>query len=555
MKVINSKQKDWKKRWSLKMRHIITGDSTKNSFSKIKGSVFAVIFGLVLGMIPILIANGNPLLGYWAIFTGPFSNVALHRTIAVICVFIILGAGIGVSFRTGLFNIGATGQFLMAGFICVLIGQQTVLNNAVNRASGVIILVLVAAIIGALTAAIPGILKAFFNVHEVVTTILLNWIIFFIVRWAVSLSGIASSDGTTSLPALDNLRFSLGANSFDYIAIIFIALLLVTILFVVFKYTTFGYRLKLNGQSDSVAKYSGINIKSNIIYSMMISGAFAGIGGFIFYSSIEGVIPRYDTLFTIGFEAITVTLLAFSSPLGAILSGFFYGVLYQGQNFMQIGAGGNVVRETASLSLAIIIFMSALAVILVRVQPWKTFVNVYRLSSSTKIKLLRAKQRQEKRAVINQYQKIITKTKIDRKQKSLVLKELKSKWVDEITKITKDFQHRKIDILQKDEMINLVNNKYLLIIEKQNLNQYRDAIQNKKINLREINTKYNFLYTKAIGELEENFAKIKKEKNYLLNDLAIKKIDKDKRQQEHKKINQVYKKQKSELLNAWKEGK
>ncbi len=537
---------------NLKILRFINGDSTKNSISKVKASLFAIIIGLLLGIIPIVIAGGSPFYGYWLMISGPFTAAAVRRTMVIISVFIILGAGIGVSFRTGLFNIGATGQFLMAGMICVLIGINGTFNSFMSKPGALTILFIVALIVGALMAAIPAILKAFFNVHEVVTTILLNWVVLYLVRWIVSLPGIVSGDGTSTLPVGSSSGFSLSTSSFDYIYIFIITLVMVSMLYIVFKYTNFGYRLRLNGLSASVAKYSGINTKVNIIYSMMISGAFAGVAGFFFYSSVERVVPLLDTLPTIGFEAITVTLLAFSSPLGSILSGFFYGLLYQGQNFMQVGAGGNVVRETAALSLGIIIFMSALAATFVEWRPIQWLNNQHRIWQSIKIKFIKNKWKQEKAQTIIQYNQLIDETKKSNDKKMIRLRNLKTEWANEIMKVNNSYQKGKIYILEKDEQINLINHHYLEIIDQEKLNEYLDAIKNKKIVLKEIDKKYRFIIEKELIDFQDQLQNLRKEKRQEINYIVTKSLTKDQKHQSISKVNHQYHNQKTKLIIAWK---
>lgn len=550
--------------WSLKISRFITGDSAKKSTSKVKASLIAIIIGLLLGIIPIVIAGGKPFSGYWLMISGPLSPTALRRTITIISVFIILGAGIGVSFRTGLFNIGATGQFLMAGTICVIIGINGIdengaivggFNKIFSKPLALMILFLVALLVGALMASIPGILKAFFNVHEVVTTILLNWVVLYFVRWLVSLNGIRSGDGTSTLTVASNSSFSLSTSSFDFIYILMIALIMVLFLFVLFKFTNFGYRLKLNGVSESVAKYSGINTKINTIYSMMISGAFAGVAGFIFYTSVERVVPRLDTLPTIGFEAITVTLLAFSSPLGAVLSGFFYGLLYQGQNFMQVGAGGSVVRETATLTLGIIIFMAALASTFVDLHLWKWAVNKYRWLRSHKIKKLKHKWKNEKIKTINLYNRLIDEAKVHHQARLLKLQKVKYKWVEAVNAIGHQYQIKKINILEKDEQIVMINHRYLNIIEDQKLNELPDMIKNKKLALKEIDKKYRFLIDKELVDFENQLKIFKKEKHQEINVIVMKKLDKSQKKQAIAHVVNHYHNQKNKLFMWWKGGK
>lgn len=538
--------------WSVKISRLINGDATKSSISKIKASMIAILIGLVLGVIPILIVSGNPLFGYWLMISGPLSPTAYRRTIAIISVFIILGAGIGVSFRTGLFNIGATGQFLMAGIICVLFGINGTFNNLLGKPAALTILLLISMIVGALMAAIPGILKAFFNVHEVVTTILLNWVIFFIVRWVVSLEGVRSDDGTSTKSVLSNSQFSLGSSSFDFIAILIIALVMVSLLFVIFKFTNFGFRLRLNGLSDSAAKYSGINTKSNIIYAMMISGAFAGLAGFIFYSSVEKVVPRLDALPTIGFEALTVALLAFSSPLGSILSGFFYGLIYQGQNFLQVGAGGNVVRETAALTLGIIIFMSALAAVFVKVYPWKIINKQYQLIKSHKIRTMRQQKKADLIVVKHHFNTLINQARPEYEAKQLKLKRLKHEFILATNDVIKKYRKGQLGILEKEAELQVLNEKFTKVIAQNDLNEFANLVKTKKLSRQELKKRYRFMINKTFNEYESTIHVLKQQKRQAIQDIMLSSdFSAPQKQNQKQTIKAQFKQDKKHLILTW----
>ena len=331
----------------------------QSSISKIKSSAYAILIGFILGGVVILSMGGNPFAAFKTMFDAPFTERQFNETMADIAIFALMGAGIGISFKTGLFNIGASGQFMAAGATTVYIGIY--LNTTAWLSLP--LLMLIAILIGGAVAGFAGLLKALFNVHEVVGTIMINWIVFYIVKY------IFQNDGTNnklyggpsgSKKVLDNNRFDLSRSSNQYMMIVAITLIVLIGIFILFKYTTFGYRLRVNGLSSTAAEYSGIDTRVNTVLSMFLSGSLAGLAGFFYYNSIQKNIPNLDKdLPTYGFEAITVTLLAFSSPLGAIPAAALYSAMASGAS--SAGIVGGVSEDTIRLTLAIVIFIAALA--------------------------------------------------------------------------------------------------------------------------------------------------------------------------------------------------
>jgi simple sugar transport system permease protein len=201
------------------------------------------------------------------------------------------------------------------------------------------------------------------------------------------------------------MRFDVQTNPNDVWYILFIALALVLIIFVIFKYTTFGFTLRVNGLNKDAAKYGGINTKKTTILSMMLSGSIIGVAGFVYYSTLEGQMPDLgESLNTLGFEAITVTLLAFSSPLGMPIAGFFYAMMKSSS--LDAGLAAGVSIETFSLVMGIIILFSALTPIFEKTRitrkliseikflfdnPTKNFKKNYKIKKINEQKLYKQK--------------------------------------------------------------------------------------------------------------------------------------------------------------------
>ena len=322
--------------------------------------VVAVMLSLFIGMFIILAANRNPIYAYKALFVGAFGDLnAVGRTLANATPLILTGLGVSVAFKCGLFNIGVEGQLLAGATAAAIVGRYvTFLPGPLH----VIITILSAMLAGALWGLIPGILKAYRGVHEVLVTIMMNYIGVALVNFVVD--RLREPGGQPKTPdVLDSakfLRFSdIFKNAFgsSTLSIGFIIAILASILiYVVIKKTVLGYELRAVGNSPLAAENGGIKIGKNIMLVMLISGALAGLAG------ADRVLGEYHNLISgvsagLGFEGIAVALLANNNPIGIIFSGILFGALASGGLNMQLGA--EIPREIVVVIQAIIIFFIA----------------------------------------------------------------------------------------------------------------------------------------------------------------------------------------------------
>ena len=326
-------------------------------------SLTAVVFGLLAGAIIMLITGNNPYLGYTYIFLGGLMNIErFGNTLATSTPLILTGLSVAFAFKTGLFNIGSSGQMLFGGFCATFVG----LNIDAPKPILLFLIILAGLLGGSIWAFIPGLLKAFFNVHEVVSTIMMNWICFWVVYYAVPayLKGEFLETESRLLPDSASLRVNWLTTLFNdsYINLgIFLAIISVIIIAFILDKTVIGYELKAVGFNKHAAEYAGINVKRGIIASMLISGALAGLAGVTLYagnaSNIQiGILP------TQGFDGIAVSLLGANSPIGVLISAVFFGVLYSGKGFMN--AIAHIPPEIADTIIAIIIYFAATGVLM-----------------------------------------------------------------------------------------------------------------------------------------------------------------------------------------------
>jgi len=320
----------------------------RSGIMNLLSSVLVIIAGLIIGFIILLVSSASDaipafrtLLTFGGSSMRNFGNVLLSAT-----PIIMTGLSVAFAFKTGLFNIGASGQFAFGGFVAILIGVELTALPAPIR---VIVAITAAALAGAAWGAIPGLLKAFCNVHEVISSIMTNYIGMFFVNFMIINYLFDQGRGTSTripessaLPAmgLDRIfREPLGAGfRVSHVnAGIVIAILLAILVYIILEKTTFGYELKACGFNKDAAKYAGISENKNIVLSMMISGGLAGIGGALNYLNVTGLsMSIVDTLSMEGFTGISVAFLGLNHPIGIIFSGILVAYLFLGGVQMQM---------------------------------------------------------------------------------------------------------------------------------------------------------------------------------------------------------------------------
>ena len=281
---------------------------------------------------------------------------------------IMTGLSVALAYKTGLFNIGAPGQYLMGTMSAIVVALS--LDTSKIPAGLVWILAfLTAAVAGALWGCIPGFFKAFLNVNEVITSIMTNWIAANLVTIIFDNSKFRNmtdygkvgytlklnSNGVASPKmGLDKLLGGSNAN----VGIV-IAIVIAIFIYIMINKTTFGYELKACGSNKFAAKYAGMNEKRNIVLSMAIAGALSGIGAALYYlqGDIEFFWNTSMTLPNEGFNGIPVALLAICNPVGTVFAGLFMAYLTISGN--QLSAFTPYNEYMASIIVAVIVYLSA----------------------------------------------------------------------------------------------------------------------------------------------------------------------------------------------------
>ena len=272
----------------------------------------------------------------------PF-NFRLALTLKETALLVFTGLSVAVAFRAGLFNIGSQGQ-LVAGALATAL---TVLFAApfVPAALGAIVLVplglIAGAVFGGLYGAIPGALKAYADANEVITTIMLNFVAaqvaFFLVSSYFSAPESQSVE-TRTVPGAAVLESTLfGAGSNFSVFVFVLGLALVAGLYYLLQRTAFGYDLRTSGLQAEAATYGGVDPKRTVVTSMALSGALAGVGGAVWVLMVAG---RFTAAVpALGFDGITVSILAGNNPLGVVPAALLFGVLKSGSLAVQLETG------------------------------------------------------------------------------------------------------------------------------------------------------------------------------------------------------------------------
>ena len=322
----------------------------------------AVVLGLVAGAL-LMLATGNDVIeGYRFLFAGGLMNLErIGNTLATATPLVLTGLSVAFAFRTGLFNIGTPGQVLIGGLLATIVG----LSIDLPKVPLLMLSVSAAVAGGALWGVIPGLLKARFNVHEVVSGIMMNWIAYWITYYLVPayFKGAYETE-SRQISEVASLKVSWLTSLFagSYINVgLFLAVIAVIVVSVVLDRTVLGYQLKAVGFNRHAAEYAGISVNRNIVLSMMIAGALSGLGGAALYtgyaSSIQiGVMPSQ------GFDGIAVALLGANSPLGVAAAALFFGVLQSGKGFMN--AMTDIPPEIGDTIIACIIYFAATSVLI-----------------------------------------------------------------------------------------------------------------------------------------------------------------------------------------------
>ncbi|PKM74099.1 MAG: ABC transporter permease [Firmicutes bacterium HGW-Firmicutes-16] len=342
----------------------VIGDDRRQSISI---PLFAIILSILAGAIVILLFGKNPITAFVSFLQGsgiiPKPEYAAKKSILTdfmsmmnsLTPMIFAALAVAVALKTGLFNIGVSGQMLVAGFIATI----TVGYSHLPPAIAMPLVLVIGVLCGGAAGAFIGWLKHRFNINEVVTSIMLNYIFQYVISYFINsyyvnpVSRQSNPITAGRLTLVDVPAFGLKMDiPLAFLLTIPIAILVLFLL----NRTRLGYELKIVGLNKSAAKYSGINVGRSVVTSMAISGALAGLAGVTLYLGYyNSIMPR--TLTAVGFDSIAVCLLGNMHPIGILFSSLLITIISKGSNYMS--SIMNIPQEIAQVITGLILLFSA----------------------------------------------------------------------------------------------------------------------------------------------------------------------------------------------------
>jgi general nucleoside transport system permease protein len=314
--------------------------------------LFAILISFLIGAVIVLATGHNPLAAYVALLQGAVgSPEAIGRTLLGATPLIFTGLAVAVAFRAGLFNIGGEGQLFIGAITAAWLGVSLGFLGPFS-----VVLVLLACVFtGFLWGAIPGFLKARFGAHEVITTIMLNYIginlAYYFALKPLRTEGLVPGTDTIDIAArIPFIGFGLGRANYGLL----IALLAAVVACLLLWRTRRGFQIRAVGLSPGAAHYAGMSIGVNTVLALAIGGAFAALGGGV---EVLGVYGKMTVPFVtnLGYNGIGVALLGRNHPVGVVLGALLFGGLYSGAQEMQFAT--DVPLQLANVLLAVILLL------------------------------------------------------------------------------------------------------------------------------------------------------------------------------------------------------
>lgn len=301
--------------------------------------LFAIVLALLASAGLILARGADPFDAYAAMLRGSFGSVAALANTSVRTAPLLLGGlGVALGFKAGVLNVGVEGQLYVGGAAATAVG---IVPLPVPPWLHLLLAVVAGFLGGVLWGLVPGYLRAYRGVSEIVVTLMLNYVGVYLISFLIhEPSPMAEKDVfyPQSLPILPSAQLPILIKGTSLHSGIIIGLVLGLVLHFVLRYTPFGFRTRITGQNPEAARYAGVKVERQILFAMLLS---AGLGGLAGTGEILGLKLRLFDFFSmgLGYDAIAVALMANSNPLGVILTAIFFGALRAGAGKMQVAVG------------------------------------------------------------------------------------------------------------------------------------------------------------------------------------------------------------------------
>ena len=361
--------KDMKKKKRTSLIRLINNEK----WQSISIPLVAIIMSFIAAAIVILLLGKNPLQAFYNLFQGagilPKPSYAGYKgmltdfmsLLNAMTPLLFASLAVAVAFRAGLFNIGVAGQMLVSGFFATIIVGYSGLDAIIAKP----LVLLIGIVAGGLMGGLVGWLKYKFNINEVVSTIMLNYIAQYVISFFIQMYYIdpvsRQSQYISDAARLTLVNVEVGNLKMDIPLGFILAIITAILIKILMDKTVFGFDIKAVGSNRNAAKYAGINVGRNTVMAMVISGSLAGLAGVTYYLGYYASIQP-KVLSDIGFDSIAVSLLGNSHPIGVIFSSSLISIIDQGSTYMSSQAG--IRQEISSVIVGLILLFSACGVYL-----------------------------------------------------------------------------------------------------------------------------------------------------------------------------------------------
>ena len=331
--------------------------------------LLSILLGFAIGAIFLAIMGISVGQAYGKLLSSVTGIKGVSYVIVYAVPYIVAGLSVAFSFRTGVFNIGAEGQFVMGSMAAAVVG---ILCGGLPKIVLIPLCFIAAMVAGVVWGVVVGFLKTRWGINEVLSMIMFNWIAFYLSNFIAGIPAIKNEGTAEATQTIsDNARTLLNADFIKNAGLcptanwgIIVAILATILVWFIIDKTTLGYQLKAVGFNKNAADYGGINVNRNMLIALAISGALAGLAGALQLMGMGGRISIFSSQEGFGFAGIVVALIGCSNPFGVLIAGIFYGGLtYGGSKLNLVGAPTqliNVIIGTIVFFISISIIFSYL---------------------------------------------------------------------------------------------------------------------------------------------------------------------------------------------------
>ncbi|MBQ0045746.1 MAG: ABC transporter permease [Mycoplasma sp.] len=367
-----------------KWQKFVHSDVRQSTTKKILATIASIFVAFVLALIiACSVCNAWGKIGkvLSIIFTSSFKNQTIVNTLlSNMCILIVGGMAFIFAYKAGLFNIGISGQMVAGGTAATIICHLAKLQPGVNQ----FVIIIASMAFGALVASLVGVMKAYLRINEVVSSIMFNWIIYFMSILTLSLLPIQrDASNLNTLAPNDNLL--LRADGFSWMPLVIITAIVIVFVAVVLNYTVLGRKQRVTGLSNTGALAAGYNVKANMITSMAISGAISGILGVMLYCGFSPNMPVTAAAKAIpqeGFNGISVGLISMCNPVASIPVSLFFSMVKTSVSDLQaIGIDNHI----ADVIFGIVVYGAAAITLFLNLKPYWLTLRIFRGKNYSKI--------------------------------------------------------------------------------------------------------------------------------------------------------------------------